>query len=116
MGCCGKAILRGLTERKVNKCTIELTKNPSNVYYSGQLISGTIQLTLNEKKKVRDIVAKVIGVAYVRWIEPKGRNDNVYKGKEIVLDKQIELVHETNGNSLINIRVIQSNGHPSHSI
>ncbi|XP_037044256.1 arrestin domain-containing protein 17-like isoform X2 [Bradysia coprophila] len=95
MGCSVKGIISELTERKVNKCTIELCGNASNVYYSGQLISGTVQLILNEKKKVRDILVKVLGVAYVRWIEPRGRNDNVNKGKEIIFDKKIELIHDS---------------------
>ncbi|KAG4072774.1 hypothetical protein HA402_005251 [Bradysia odoriphaga] len=95
MACSVKGIISELTERKVNKCTIKLCGNASNVYYSGQLISGTIQLTLNEKKKVRDIFVKVLGVAYVRWPEGGGRNDTVNKGKEIIFDKKIELIHES---------------------
>lgn len=89
-----------ITERKINKCVIEFDNNPAKVYYSGQLVCGTVQLSLNEKKDVRGVVLKIVGKAYVRWTEGYGQHRTTYKGKELFLDKQIYLI---GGNEGINV-------------
>lgn len=93
-------IIGEITERKVNKCAIEFENNPARVYYSGQLICGIVDLTLNEKKKVQDVSIKLLGKAYVCWPESNDQSNTAYDGKQIFFDKRIELNHESNGNKL----------------
>lgn len=100
-----KPIIDDLTERKIiNKCAIHFDANPAKVYYSGQLIDGTIQLTLREKKKLRGVFAKIIGKVYVCYDETNGQSDPEFTSKEIILHERIELVHhESNGKNLFKL-------------
>lgn len=43
--------------------------NPDGVYYAGQLLRGTVVLTLTKEKKVRGVFVKVYGRAYAYWTE-----------------------------------------------
>ncbi len=92
-----KNIVNEITERKINKCAIEFDENPSKIYYSGQVINGTIKLTLGEKKKVRGVFAQIICVAYVRFIEMNGQTNTEYTGREIVFEKRVELIDGPTG-------------------
>lgn len=51
-------------------CVITLDDNPEAVYYGGQLLSGHVDLTLSESKKVRGKKWKVrrsqVGTAIVK--------------------------------------------------
>lgn len=95
-----KKIIGEATDSKINKCAIEFENNPDKVYYSGQLICGNVQLSLNEKKDVRGVFLKIVGRAYVRWTEGYGQHRTTYKGKEPFLDKQIYLIGGSDGNNL----------------
>lgn len=91
-----KKIVNALTERKTNECAIAFDENPAKVYYSGQLISGTIQLTLREQKKLQGVSAKVIGVAFV-FYEGNGQSNTEFRVKDNFFEKRIELVLESGG-------------------
>lgn len=41
--------------------------NPGRVYYSGQLLSGTVRLKLSKGKRVRGVYIRIFGEANVRW-------------------------------------------------
>lgn len=43
--------------------------NPDGVYYAGQLLNGTVELTLTKEKKVRGVFVKIYGRAYAYWTE-----------------------------------------------
>lgn len=43
--------------------------NPDGVYYAGQMLHGTVALTLTSEKKVRGVFVKVFGRAYASWTE-----------------------------------------------
>lgn len=49
-------------------CEIEFD-NPMKVFYSGQLMRGTVQLNLTKQKKVRRIYMHLYGGAYASWTE-----------------------------------------------
>lgn len=54
-----------------NNCKIEIDfqNNPMKVFYSGQVMRGTVQLNLSKQKKVRRIYMHLYGGAYVSWSE-----------------------------------------------
>lgn len=50
-------------------CEVEFVDNPMKVFYSGQLMRGTVQLNIVKQKKVRRIYIHVYGAAYASWTE-----------------------------------------------
>lgn len=52
-----------------NTYEIEFENNPMKVFYSGQLMRGTVQLNLIKQKKVRRIYIHLYGGAYASWTE-----------------------------------------------
>lgn len=50
-------------------CKIEFENNPSQVVYSGQLLRGTVHLTLTSAKNIRGAYIKINGSAYAHWSE-----------------------------------------------
>lgn len=98
-------------------CDIELD-NADNVYYVGQLLRGTVHLTLAEDTTVYGIYIRIFGNAYAQWMEhcpiehdrlqignhcfsskndPESRGHHVpYTGKEVYLDEITYFVGETN--------------------
>lgn len=48
-------------------CVIDFENNPDKVVGSGQLLRGTVTLTLTENRSVRGIFIKLIGKACVNW-------------------------------------------------
>lgn len=50
--------------------TCNITFNNSNrVFYSGQLLSGTVRLNLWKEKRVRGVYIKIFGKGNVQWSE-----------------------------------------------
>lgn len=47
-------------------------ENPDRVYYAGQLLRGTVNLTLTNERKVRCVYVRIYGRAYAYWIEYGG--------------------------------------------
>lgn len=43
--------------------------NPEGVFYAGQMLNGTVALTLTKEKKVRGVFVKIFGRAYAYWTE-----------------------------------------------
>lgn len=78
------------------KCVIAFENNPSKVFYSGQLLKGSVTLTLPNEQKVRGIYLNITGYAYARWSEGSGRNKNTYTGKESYLNERTDFVSANN--------------------
>jgi hypothetical protein len=53
-------------------CDIKFDNNPYGIFFAGQTVSGTIELTLGKPKKVRGISVKISGHAKVQWSETTG--------------------------------------------
>lgn len=49
------------------KCHTVFVKNPNKVFYSGQVIRGSICLTLKSEQVLRDIQVKIGGLATTTW-------------------------------------------------
>lgn len=49
-------------------CDIEF-ESPDGVYYAGQLLRGTVRLTLTKEKQVRGVFVRIFGRAYAYWTE-----------------------------------------------
>lgn len=79
-------------------------ENPSRVYFAGQLLRGTVNLTLTKEKKVRGVYVRIHGRAYAHWTEycstdhnrNRNRDNNrassghhvSYSGEEVYLDER----------------------------
>ncbi|KAJ6641677.1 Arrestin domain-containing protein 17, partial [Pseudolycoriella hygida] len=85
-----------ITERKPNKCVVQFPDNPAHVYYSGQVICGVVELTLNEVKKNFDFFVKILGKAYVCWVDRGYQSYQEYSNQEVVFEKRVEVIHESN--------------------
>lgn len=69
-------------------CEIGFENNPSKVVYSGQLLRGSVQLSLTESKTVRGVFIKICGEAYCHWTTGSGKNRKSYTGKEDYLQER----------------------------
>lgn len=47
-------------------CNIIYDNNPNGIYYSGQTLSGVIQLTNDKKRSVRGVTLRIEGYAMVK--------------------------------------------------
>lgn len=81
-------------------CIIDFENNPLKVIYAGQLLRGTVALTLTETKSVRGVYIRIRGTAYARWTSGSGRSRSTNTGKEDYLDEKTYFVggpENTNG-------------------
>lgn len=91
--------------------------NPSRVYYAGQMVCGTVNLTLTEEEKVRSVYVRIFGRAYARWKEycsvdhnrDRSRDRNQigsgghhvsYTGEKVHLDTKYYLVGDGNSSKI----------------
>lgn len=56
--------------------------NPSRVYYAGQTLCGTVNLTLFEEETVRSVYVRIFGRAYAHWREYCSVDHNRYQNRE----------------------------------
>lgn len=90
-------------------------ENPEKVFYAGQLLRGTVRLTLTKQKKVRGVYVKIFGRAYAYWTEycsvdhDRNRDPNrtsnsghhvSYSGEEDYLNEKTYFVGGSSGNFL----------------
>ena len=89
-------------------------ENSQQVFYAGQLLRGTVNLTLTKEKKVRGVYVQIFGRAYAYWTEycnidhNRNRNNNnntsssghhvSYSGSEDYLDEKTYVVGGSSGN------------------
>lgn len=76
-------------------CEIEFENNPDKIIYAGQLLRGTVWLTLTKEKCVRSVYIEIYGKAMAEWSEC-----STYGGKQTFFDEKICLVGDTAGSLL----------------
>lgn len=83
--------------------TITITfDNPTAEYYAGQSVSGTVNVQLGERKKIKRIAVDFEGVAYCSWTETHEEKKN---------DKTETVTVEYNGNrKLFEYRLVLAEG------
>lgn len=54
-------------------CEIEFENNPRKIVYAGQILRGTVRLTLTESINVRCVYIRIKGKAFARWNHGKSR-------------------------------------------
>lgn len=79
-------------------CEIDFENNPQKVLYAGQLLRGSVRLTLTEEKNVRGVYIRIYGTAYCHWTEGSGDNRKSYTGKEDYLNEKTYFVGDNHGN------------------
>lgn len=87
-------------------CEIDFVDNHERVYYAGQLLKGTVCLSLTSEKTVRGVYVEIYGKAYVHWTETESRRRNgkqeqvtrSYTGEEIYLSERTYFVGGASGN------------------
>lgn len=78
-------------------CIVDFENNPQKVLYAGQLLRGTVQLTLTEEKNVRGVFIHVLGQAYAHWTKKRGKRTKHYRGEETYLDERTYFVGGSEG-------------------
>lgn len=74
-------------------CNIEFEDNPIKVVYAGQLLRGTVELTLTNPKNVCGVYVRIYGFASVQWKE--GRRERT--GQEDYINERMYFVGERSG-------------------
>ncbi|CRK98609.1 CLUMA_CG012196, isoform A [Clunio marinus] len=91
----------------VTSCEIRFDNNPKATFQSGQTITGTVILTLTEKKKFRALYLKIEGSAKCMWTVTKGtgnkRRSVTYSGKEDYLNQVTYLFGSQSGTTPVQI-------------
>lgn len=70
-------------------CKINFDNNRGRVVYAGQLVRGTVQITLQKEKMVRSVYVQLAGCAYARWVEGSNRS---HIGNEDYLMQKVYLL------------------------
>lgn len=81
-------------------CDINFENNPEKVYYAGQLLRGTIKLTLTSAKTVRGVYIVISGRAYCHWTTGSGKNRKSHTGNEDYLEEKTYLYGDENGENI----------------
>lgn len=76
---------------------INFENNPGGIFYAGQLLRGTAQLTLSEEKTVRGVYICIKGKAFCQWTEGGGKYSQTYTGEELFLNETTYLVGKSEG-------------------
>lgn len=48
------------------KCEVKFDNNPNGIFYSGQTLSGVVELTNEKSRKIRGLSLRIEGFAKVR--------------------------------------------------
>lgn len=87
-------------------CDIDFENNPQKVIYAGQLLRGTVRLTLTEEKTVRGIYIRIDGKAYAHWSTGSGKNRRSYSGSEDYLTEKTYFLGGSEG-SVPSLNILQ---------
>lgn len=82
-------------------CEIDFDNNPQKVFYAGQLLRGSVRLTLTKENSVRGVYIRIYGTAYCHWTSGSGDNRKSYTGKEDYLNEKTYFVGDSNGNVVL---------------
>lgn len=83
---------------KRTTCEIHFENNPTKVVTAGQLVRGTVQMSLSKDTNVRCIYIILYGEGYYSYNLGIGRNQKIVTDDEIYLDKRTYFVDGRNGN------------------
>lgn len=78
-------------------CAIEFLNNPQRAIYSGQLLCGTVNLTLTSAKHVRGVKIKIIGRGHCHWTTGSGKNRKSHSANESYLDEETYFIGSNDG-------------------
>ncbi|XP_023292038.2 arrestin domain-containing protein 17 [Lucilia cuprina] len=62
-----------------NNCVITFDQNEYGTYFTGQLLTGKVVITLNKPKKFKGIKLQINGYAQCQWRERHGRKQPIHK-------------------------------------
>lgn len=78
-------------------CEIDFENNPMKIVFAGELLCGSVRLTLTKEKHLRALYIRINGHASVRMDDPtRGYNS----GRQNYLNKAIYLVRGNDGMTL----------------
>lgn len=84
---------------------IDFENNPEKVFYAGQLVRGTIKMTLTSEKTVRGVYIIITGKAYCHWTTGSGNDRKSHTGKEDYLEEKTYLYGDDNGKQQKRVRI-----------
>lgn len=73
-------------------CEIEFENSPQKVIYAGQMLRGSVRLTLEQEKQFRSVFIQIYGTAYCRWTEGFSDDEKSYTSKSDFLNETMYLV------------------------
>nr|XP_019535015.2 arrestin domain-containing protein 3 [Aedes albopictus] len=99
------------------QCAIKFDSNPNGVFYSGQTLTGHVELHLDNPKKVKNLKLIITGCAEVKWTKSKLSRRNgaaataaanrwrrikreTYMGKEEYIASEVALIPRTNDDAI----------------
>lgn len=95
------------------ECEIKFDSNPNGVYYSGQTLTGHVELRLDHPKKVKNLKLIISGCAEVKWTKSKIKRKNgaesslsrriqreTYLGKEEFITYEVALIPRVNDDAI----------------
>lgn len=85
-------------------CVVEFDNNPSKVFYSGQLVQGTVNLVLAKPMTIRSVFIKIKGEARSSWEEGTGNSHKTYTGSEDYFNERKYLVGSEYGKHKVQIK------------
>uniref|UniRef100_A0A1L8EHC8 Putative arrestin domain-containing protein 3 n=1 Tax=Haematobia irritans TaxID=7368 RepID=A0A1L8EHC8_HAEIR len=62
-----------------SNCVISFDQNEYGTYFTGQLLTGKVIITLNKSKKFKGIKLQICGYAQCQWRQRHGRRKPIYK-------------------------------------
>lgn len=89
----------------VIKCDIEFDNNPQGVYFSGQMLTGTLTLTANRVKKVKAVALKILGFVNTQWTETDKHSETItYHDQYLYLDTNTYLLQAADESETVTIQ------------
>ncbi|EDS30995.1 arrestin domain-containing protein 4 [Culex quinquefasciatus] len=75
-------------------CKFRLRNDTNKLYYCGEKLEGSVDLTFSDAKKVNGIKLIIAGVVHVKWLQYRGPNrySTTFKGSEACLHSEIDLL------------------------
>ncbi|CAG9804949.1 unnamed protein product [Chironomus riparius] len=85
-------------------CNISYDNNQQGIYFSGQTLSGAIEITNEKNRSIKGITLKIEGFAKCKWTEHEGsgkhRRTIYYKGREDYISTFSYLIGSYNGEAI----------------
>ncbi|XP_054741379.1 arrestin domain-containing protein 17 [Anastrepha obliqua] len=95
--------------KKFKNCTVVFDRNEFGTYFTGQIVTGKVIITLEKSKKLKGIKLQICGFAACQWREKFGQKTavqkispkvkNIYFGREDYVASTTFLVGSNNGSN-----------------